>query len=66
MLQLFTMDIKAESIYKKLLKMPSLEACVHRPSGLIKRGRKRKGFSFRFQNCFHESKECFARANSCY
>ncbi len=35
---LITMNIKTESIYKKLLKMPGWEAYVDRPRGLLKEG----------------------------
>jgi hypothetical protein len=44
-LQLFTIAIKMESIYKRLLKC---QARLQRPSGLIKRGRKGKHFKW---NC---------------
>jgi len=43
-LQVFTEISKTESIYKKVIKMPSWKPWLMRPSGLIKRGMKHKRF----------------------
>ncbi len=43
--------------------MPSWKAWVERSIGLIKRGRKRKCFKLRLNNCFNENRECFTRSN---
>ncbi len=48
--QLFTMNIKLESIYISFLTMPNWKAWVERPSGLIKRGHRAQALKVRFQN----------------